>query len=294
MAHPFFTVGHSTRSVPEFVELLRTVEVQLVVDVRTVPRSRANPQFNRDVLPGSLADFQISYEHVAELGGLRGRQRLVEPSPNGFWENDSFRNYADYALTEDFRAGLARLRELGAERRTAIMCAEAVWWRCHRRIIADYLLTAGETVLHILGPEKIEEARMMPAARPVPGRVSSTPRMCRSEVPRKRRIERRMRATRQGEVRRRDSDRHLALIRQHADECAVPTKQVVLQSARDMDQDHADEGDGKREVDPEHRLRERLLARTGRVSGTVENSFTGPQQDEVAVQPASGTSTTRV
>jgi uncharacterized protein (DUF488 family) len=88
---------------------------------------------------------------------------------HGAWENDSFRNYADYALTPGFRTGLARLRELGAERRAAIMCAEAVWWRCHRRIIADYLLAAGEAVFHILGPHKIEAARMTPAARPAPG-----------------------------------------------------------------------------------------------------------------------------
>ena len=169
MPHPFFTIGHSTRSVPEFVELLRAADVRLVVDVRTVPRSRTNPQFNRDVLPESLTAFQIGYEPIAELGGLRGRQRLAEPSPNGFWDNESFRNYADYALTDAFRAGLARLRGLGAERRTAIMCAEAVWWRCHRRIIADYLMAEGETVFHILGPGKIEEARMTPAARQVPG-----------------------------------------------------------------------------------------------------------------------------
>jgi uncharacterized protein (DUF488 family) len=170
MPHPFLTIGHSTRSVPEFVELLQSAGVRLVVDVRRVPRSRTNPQFNRDVLPESLTAYQIAYEHIAELGGLRGRQRLAEPSPNGFWENGSFRNYADYALSESFAAGLARLRELGAERRTAIMCAEAVWWRCHRRIIADYLLAAGEAVFHILGPGKTEEARMTPAARPAPGR----------------------------------------------------------------------------------------------------------------------------
>src|SRR3712207_1117449 len=104
MPQPFFTIGHSTRPLPEFVELLRPAEVRLVVDVRTVPRSRTNPQFNRDVLPESLAAFQIAYEHIAELGGLRGRQRLAEPSPNGFWENGSFRNYADYALSEGFGA----------------------------------------------------------------------------------------------------------------------------------------------------------------------------------------------
>jgi uncharacterized protein (DUF488 family) len=169
MANPFFTIGHSTRSIQEFTDLLRAEQVGLVVDVRTVPRSRTNPQFNRDTLPDSLAAHQIGYEHIAALGGLRGKQRSAEPSPNGFWTNTSFRNYADHALTPDFRAGLDRLRVLGAERRVAIMCAEAVWWRCHRRIIADYLLAEGETVFHILGPGKVEEARMTPAARPVPG-----------------------------------------------------------------------------------------------------------------------------
>jgi uncharacterized protein (DUF488 family) len=127
MANPFYTIGHSTRSIQEFVDLLREAKVQLVVDVRTVPRSRTNPQFNRDALPDSLAGYQIGYEHIAELGGLRGRQRPGETSPNAYWRNDSCRNYADDALTDKFRAGLARLRDLGGASVTALMCAEAVW-----------------------------------------------------------------------------------------------------------------------------------------------------------------------
>ena len=166
MAEPFFTIGHSTRSLEEFVDLLREAEVQVVVDVRTIPRSRRNPQFNKDALPDSLREFQIGYEHMIELGGRRGKQSRVAPSPNTFWTNDSFRNYADYALGPEFRDGIARLRELGHRRRSAVMCAEAVWWRCHRRIIADYLLSAGETVLHILGPGKIEPAALTPEAAP--------------------------------------------------------------------------------------------------------------------------------
>jgi uncharacterized protein (DUF488 family) len=169
MAHPFFTIGHSTRSIAEFAELLIRAQIRVIADIRTVPRSRANPQFDKDVLPNSLAAYQIRYEHMRELGGLRGRQRGQGPSPNGFWENESFRNYADYALTDTFRAGLARLRALGAQDRSAMMCAEAVWWRCHRRIITDYLLAEGETVFHILGPDRVEEARITPAARAVPG-----------------------------------------------------------------------------------------------------------------------------
>jgi uncharacterized protein (DUF488 family) len=169
MANPFFTIGHSTRSTEELVELLLAEQVRVVVDVRTVPRSRTNPQFNRDALPVSLEARQIGYEHIAELGGLRGKQPLGGASPNGFWENGSFRNFADHALTPAFRKGFDRLRALGAEQRVAIMCAEAVWWRCHRRIIADYLLAAGEPVFHILGPGKVEAARITPAARPVAG-----------------------------------------------------------------------------------------------------------------------------
>jgi uncharacterized protein (DUF488 family) len=166
MANPFYTIGHSTRTIAEFVDLLRETQVALVVDVRTVPRSRTNPQFNRDVLPESLAAYQIGYEHIAELGGLRGKQRLVQPSPNAYWENTSFRNYADYASTDKFRTGLTKLRDLGDANITAIMCAEAVWWRCHRRIIADYLLASGHAVFHILGPGKIEPASLTPGAHP--------------------------------------------------------------------------------------------------------------------------------
>jgi uncharacterized protein (DUF488 family) len=165
MALPFHTVGHSTLLLEAFVALLREAGVSLLVDVRTVPRSRRNPQYNREALPQALASFQIGYEHIAALGGLRGRTRDVAPGVNGFWENDSFHNYADYAMGDEFGAGLARLRELGHAQRCAIMCAEAVWWRCHRRIIADHLLAAGETVLHIMGPGKIEPAHMTPAAR---------------------------------------------------------------------------------------------------------------------------------
>ena len=166
MANAFYTIGHSTRTIPEFADLLREAKVGLVVDVRTVPRSRTNPQFNRDALPETLAGYQIGYEHIAELGGLRGRQRQAEPSPNGFWENTSFRNYADYALTSRFREGLRRLTDLGGRSVTAIMCAEAVWWRCHRRIVADYLLSEGREVFHLMDQGRAEPARLTSAAQP--------------------------------------------------------------------------------------------------------------------------------
>ncbi len=153
-----------TRTIAEFVDLLRESRVDLVVDVRSMPRSRTNPQFNDDSLPETLAPWQIGYEHIAELGGLRGKARGVESSPNAYWRVRGFRNYADYALTKPFAAGLARLRKLGGQHRCAIMCAEAVWWRCHRRIITDYLLAAGQEVFHIMGPRKIKRASMNPAA----------------------------------------------------------------------------------------------------------------------------------
>jgi uncharacterized protein (DUF488 family) len=166
MTRPFFTIGHSTRPIGEFVDLLRHAEVRLVADVRAMPRSRANPQYNSDVLAQALSEFQIGYEHIAVLGGLRGRKPDVPAAVNAFWQNRSFHNYADYALGEAFHSGLIRLRKLGHAERCAIMCAEAVWWRCHRRIIADYLIAADEVVFHILGRGRVEQARMPGAAKP--------------------------------------------------------------------------------------------------------------------------------
>ena len=160
----FFTIGHSTRTLDEFVALLQQSSVDLVVDVRSIPRSRTNPQFNRDSLPAALSQWQIGYEHLAELGGLRSRKRDSAASPNGYWQVASFRNFADYALTPEFAAGLAQLRILGTRHHCAIMCAEAVWWRCHRRIIADYLLASGEQVFHILGRGHVDAASLTPGA----------------------------------------------------------------------------------------------------------------------------------
>ena len=165
MTHRFFTVGHSTRSIREFVDLLIDAQVTLVADVRTVPRSRTNPQYNADALPKALTEFQIAYEHLPSLGGLRGRKREVPVEVNAFWRHPSFHNYADYGESDAFRAGLARLIALGRRRRCAIMCAEAVWWRCHRRIIADYLLSRGERVLHIMPDGRIAPAQRTPGAR---------------------------------------------------------------------------------------------------------------------------------
>lgn len=164
---PFFTIGHSTRSVEEVADLLQAVGADMIVDVRKMPRSRANPQFNGDVLPPALGERQIGYRHIAALGGLRGVHPGPEGSPNRLWRNKSFRNYADYALTSPFREGLAELIVQGRERTCAIMCAEVLWWRCHRRIIADYLLTGGASVFNILGTHDVKPAVLTPGAEPI-------------------------------------------------------------------------------------------------------------------------------
>jgi uncharacterized protein (DUF488 family) len=161
---PFFTIGHSNRTLGEFVELLREADIALVADIRTIPRSRTNPQFNKDTLPGALAAFEIGYEHVAALGGRRGKTKTAPQSINGLWTNQSFHNYADYALSAPFRAGIETLIGEGHRRRCTVMCSEAVWWRCHRRIVADYLIARGETVVHIMGQGRMEPARLTPGA----------------------------------------------------------------------------------------------------------------------------------
>lgn len=168
---PFFTIGHSTRSIEEMAGLLHGAGVETVVDVRKMPRSRANPQFNMEVLPQELGERQIGYRHIAALSGLRGRDPGLSVSPNALWRNKSFRNYADYAMTASFRRGLAELIELGRQRTCAIMCSEVLWWRCHRRIIADYLLSDGAEVFHIMGPGKTTPAALTPGARRVDERL---------------------------------------------------------------------------------------------------------------------------
>ena len=165
MTLPFFTIGHSNRGTEDFIALLHASDVRMVMDVRAFPRSRTNPGFNEDVLPRTLQAHGVSYRHLAALGGRRRRSDVVAPEVNGFWTHQSFHNYADYALTPAFRVGLDELVALGSERRCAIMCSEAVWWRCHRRIVADWLLARGETVCHILGPGHVDAAQLTEGAR---------------------------------------------------------------------------------------------------------------------------------
>ena len=184
MNEPIFTIGHSTRTLANLVALLRGVDVSLLVDVRAFPRSRTTPQFNGDTLPDSLAAAGIGYRHLPALGGRRHHRRGAAPSLNMYWRIEAFRNYADYAETGEFGAGLDALRVLARDDRCAIMCAEAVWWRCHRRIIADYLLAGGTRVDHIMGLGPVVPATLTPSALvlangtlryPAPEHVEVTP-----------------------------------------------------------------------------------------------------------------------
>ena len=182
-----WTIGHSTRTIDEFISLLKENEIKLLADVRAWPGSKRYPQFNKDALAESLNAHGIRYEHFPELGGKR---KSKPDSRNTAWRNASFRGYADYMETEQFQKGIERLLAvarsdgLGSRRSerdgweavtpcaTAIMCAEAVWWRCHRSLIADYLKARGVEVLHVLGANKVEPHPYTSAARIVNGELS--------------------------------------------------------------------------------------------------------------------------
>lgn len=141
-----WTIGHSTHPQAELVELLTLHGIEQVADIRSVPRSRRHPQYERDELARWLPQHGISYAHLPRLGGWKRAERN---SPNGAWLNHSFRGYADYALGAEFALGVDELLALAAARRTAMMCSEALWWRCHRRLVADRIVVAGGTVQHI-------------------------------------------------------------------------------------------------------------------------------------------------
>jgi uncharacterized protein (DUF488 family) len=164
-----WTVGHSTRSLAELAALVRAHDVELIADVRRIPRSRRHPHFSAETLPAALAAVGVGYVHLPGLGGLR---RGRADSVNRGWRNPSFRAYADYMQTEEFAAQLDRLLVRSREGRLAIMCAEAVWWQCHRSLIADALVARGEPVLHILTPQRAEPHTLRGFARLEAGRVS--------------------------------------------------------------------------------------------------------------------------
>lgn len=157
-----FTIGHSTLPIERFIALLKAYAVQQLGDVRTVPRSRYNPQFNAGALADSLAAEEIAYVPMPALGGLRHPR---QDSPNAGWRNESFRGYADYMQTKPFQTALDELVRTGRERRTAIMCAEAVPWRCHRSLIADALEVRGVPVVEILSETSWRMHHLTPFAR---------------------------------------------------------------------------------------------------------------------------------
>lgn len=167
-----YTVGHSTRSLEELVLLLRAFDVSVLADIRTMPRSRRNPQFNCDALPAALKARRLRYVHLPGLGGLR---RPHKDSLNAGWRNASFRGYADYMQTDAFEHALGDLRTLADRGRVALMCAEAVPWRCHRSLVADALVARGARVEHIIGAKRSNPHRTTAFAKVVGRRVTYPP-----------------------------------------------------------------------------------------------------------------------
>jgi len=164
-----WTIGHSIRALDDFIQLLRSSEIANLVDVRSYPGSQRYPQFNKVELGQALARSGIEYYHFAKLGG---RRKPLPHSKNTAWRNASFRAYADYMEALEFKEGVDELLELARGRRTAIMCAEAVWWRCHRGLIADYLKALGAEVIHIVDRSRLEPHPYTDAARIIDGRLS--------------------------------------------------------------------------------------------------------------------------
>lgn len=149
-----WTIGHSTHPLDELVEMLKSFQIEVVADVRSYPGSRKFPQFNKENLTASLPENGIEYTHIKALGG---RRKVSPDSKHTVWRNAAFRGYADYMDTEDFESGMEELIKLAQQKRVAYMCSEAVWWRCHRSMISDYLKAEGWTVMHIMGIDKADE-----------------------------------------------------------------------------------------------------------------------------------------
>lgn len=175
-----WTIGHSTRSIEDFLALLKAHNIESLVDVRHFPGSRRYPHFGKEQLAGRLKKAGIEYHHLPELGG---RRRAQVNSPNTMWRHEAFRGYADYMQTPAFAEGIGRLLEFAERKRVAIMCAEAVWWRCHRGLISDYLKAGGHEVLHIQSATKAEEHPFTSAARIVNGKLSYEAANAEAELP---------------------------------------------------------------------------------------------------------------
>ncbi len=160
----FYTIGHSNRTLEEFLELLQEHQIDHVVDVRKLPGSKRYPHFNADALGEFLAEHDIELSRSEGLTGRRNVSKEIPFDVNAWWQNRSFHNYADHALTHEFHEALTELEELGAQQATTVMCSEAVWWRCHRRLIADYLILKDHKVEHIMGPGQLMTAKLSDGA----------------------------------------------------------------------------------------------------------------------------------
>ncbi len=167
-AHTIYTIGHSTRSLAEFLDILQSYGIKILADIRSLPGSRKFPQFDKENLKISLEETGIQYIHMADLGG---RRKVKKDSKNTRWNNDSFRGYADYMETEEFECAIVKLENIALEQPTAYMCSEAVWWRCHRSMVSDYLTAKGWMVLHIMATGKAQEHKYTAPARIVDGHV---------------------------------------------------------------------------------------------------------------------------
>jgi uncharacterized protein (DUF488 family) len=164
-----WTIGHSTRTIDQLIAMLESFRIDLVADVRSYPGSRRYPHFNKEALEISLAKSNIQYVHMKDLGG---RRKANPDSKNTLWRNDAFRGYADYMQTNDFKKAIGQLQQRAEKNRTAYMCSEAVWWRCHRSLISDYLKSIGWTVRHIMDIGKADEHPYTSAARIVNGKLT--------------------------------------------------------------------------------------------------------------------------
>ena len=160
--HTIYTIGHSTRSVDIFLDMLQSFGIKILADIRSLPGSRKFPQFDKENLKISLEEAGIQYIHLADLGG---RRKVKKDSKNNRWNNDSFKGYADYMETEKFESAINKLEHISLKKPTAYMCSEAVWWRCHRSMVSDYLKAKGWTVLHIMATKKVQEHKYTAPAR---------------------------------------------------------------------------------------------------------------------------------
>ena len=163
-----YTIGHSTHSLADFLDMLRSFDIKVLADIRRLPGSRKFPQFDQENLNLSLAEAGIQYLHLADLGG---RRKANKDSKNNRWNNESFRGYADYMETEEFENAVVKLEQIALEQPTAYMCSEAVWWRCHRSMVSDYLKAKGWKVLHIMATGKVQEHKYTSPARIVDDNV---------------------------------------------------------------------------------------------------------------------------